>query len=175
MCLDLRDEHYRASTVPRGPPPADKMATNIRVIYASRDRHGEESERKRLPAFVAPRRRAGHEELCIANRPDGCRLSFAPFPNLANGVKLASTQLGTGLKRSRGNWPHPPRLRARRSGAGRPAAAAAPVGGVAKSTKQGNKQSKPAPTAPAAAFGGETKIMVSNLVCSHRQSTKDHR
>ncbi|KAI4708363.1 hypothetical protein J4E89_006987 [Alternaria sp. Ai002NY15] len=53
---------------------------------------------------------------------------------------------------------------ARRSGAGRPAATTAPVGGVAKSTKQGNKQSKPAPTAPAASFGGgETKIMVSNL------------
>jgi THO complex subunit 4 len=63
---------------------------------------------------------------------------------------------------------------ARRSGAGRPAAAAAPVGGVAKSTKQGNKQSKPAPTAPAASFGGETKIMVSNLVCSRRQSHAKH-
>lgn len=64
---------------------------------------------------------------------------------------------------------------ARRSGAGRPAAAAAPVGGVAKSTKQGNKQSKPAPTAPAASFGGgETKIMVSNLVCSVTQPHPNH-
>jgi hypothetical protein len=51
----------------------------------------------------------------------------------------------------------------RRSGAGRPAAAAAPVGGVSKSTRQG-KQSKAAPTAPAAILSGETKIMVSNLV-----------
>jgi len=50
----------------------------------------------------------------------------------------------------------------RRSGAGRPAAAPAPVGGVSKSTKQG-KQTKAAPTAPAASLGGETKIMVSNL------------
>jgi hypothetical protein len=51
----------------------------------------------------------------------------------------------------------------RRSGAGRPATAAAPVGGVSKSTRQG-KQTKAAPTAPAAILSGETKIMVSNLV-----------
>lgn len=51
----------------------------------------------------------------------------------------------------------------RRSGAGRPAAAPAPVGGVAKSTKQG-KPAKAAPAAPAAILAGETKIMVSNLV-----------
>ncbi|KAF1946087.1 hypothetical protein EJ02DRAFT_336885 [Clathrospora elynae] len=50
----------------------------------------------------------------------------------------------------------------RRSGVGRPAATAGPVGGVAKSTRQG-KQVKAAPTAPAANLGGETKIMVSNL------------
>ena len=53
----------------------------------------------------------------------------------------------------------------RRSGVGRPAAAPAPVGGVAKSTKPA-KQAKPAPATPAAVLGGETKIMVSNLVCS---------
>ena len=53
----------------------------------------------------------------------------------------------------------------RRPGTGRPAAAPAPVGGVAKTTKQG-KQAKPAPATPAAVLGGETKIMVSNLVCS---------
>ena len=52
----------------------------------------------------------------------------------------------------------------RRSGAGRPAVAPAPVGGVSKATKQ-SKQTKPAPAAPAATMGGETKIMVSNLVC----------
>lgn len=50
----------------------------------------------------------------------------------------------------------------RRSGVGRPTAAPAPVGGVAKSTKPA-KQAKPAPAAPAAVLGGETKIMVSNL------------
>lgn len=50
----------------------------------------------------------------------------------------------------------------RKSTSGRPAPAAAPVGGVAKNTRQ-NKQAKPVPTAPAASFGGETKIMVSNL------------
>ncbi|KAL6168626.1 RNA-binding RNA annealing protein [Exserohilum turcicum] len=50
----------------------------------------------------------------------------------------------------------------RRPGTGRPAAAPAPVGGVAKTTKQG-KQAKPAPATPAAVLGGETKIMVSNL------------
>ncbi|KAF2995844.1 hypothetical protein E8E13_002892 [Curvularia kusanoi] len=48
----------------------------------------------------------------------------------------------------------------RRPEAGRPAAAAAPVGGVKKSTKQA-KQSKAAP-APAPS-GGESKIMISNL------------
>jgi hypothetical protein len=51
----------------------------------------------------------------------------------------------------------------RHSGAGRPAAAPGPVGGVSKSTRQG-KPAKAAPTAPTAALGGETKIMVSNLV-----------
>jgi THO complex subunit 4 len=56
------------------------------------------------------------------------------------------------------------------AGAGRPAAAAAPVGGVSKSTKPQGRQPKGAPTAPAAAFAGETKIMVSNLVCQIRQS-----
>ncbi|KAL1792138.1 hypothetical protein ACET3X_009889 [Alternaria dauci] len=49
------------------------------------------------------------------------------------------------------------------TGTGRPAAAAAPVGGVSKSTKQQGRQPKAAPTAPAASLGGETKIMVSNL------------
>jgi len=49
------------------------------------------------------------------------------------------------------------------AGAGRPAAAAAPVGGVSKSAKPQGRQPKGAPTAPAAAFAGETKIMVSNL------------
>jgi THO complex subunit 4 len=50
----------------------------------------------------------------------------------------------------------------RRSDAGRPAATAAPVGGVKKSTKQ-PKQPKAAPAGPAAAVGGESKIMISNL------------
>ena len=54
----------------------------------------------------------------------------------------------------------------RRSDAGgRPAATAAPVGGVKKSTKQ-NKQSKAAAAAPASAPSGESKIMISNLVCA---------
>lgn len=51
----------------------------------------------------------------------------------------------------------------RRSDAGRPAAPAGPVGGVQKANKQG-KQPKAAPAAPAAPSGGETKIMISNLV-----------
>lgn len=55
------------------------------------------------------------------------------------------------------------RGRGARRGAGRPAAASAPVGGVAKSTRQ-PKQPKNVPTAPAAA-SGESKIMISNLVC----------
>ncbi|KAF1364921.1 hypothetical protein EJ07DRAFT_79398, partial [Lizonia empirigonia] len=46
----------------------------------------------------------------------------------------------------------------RRSDAGRPAATAAPVGGVKKSTKQ----PKAAPAGPAT-IGGESKIMISNL------------
>ncbi|KAL6706506.1 RNA-binding RNA annealing protein [Coniothyrium glycines] len=50
----------------------------------------------------------------------------------------------------------------RRSNVGRPATTAAPVGGVAKSTRQ-NKPAKSTPAAPAATLGGETKIMVSNL------------
>jgi THO complex subunit 4 len=54
----------------------------------------------------------------------------------------------------------------RRSDAGgRPAATAAPVGGVKKSTKQ-NKQPKAAAAAAAAAPSGESKIMISNLVCT---------
>jgi THO complex subunit 4 len=61
----------------------------------------------------------------------------------------------------------------RRSGAGRPAAAPAPVGGVSKSTRQG-KQAKAAPTAPAAGLSGETKIMVSNLVCQPANSSSLH-
>jgi THO complex subunit 4 len=52
----------------------------------------------------------------------------------------------------------------RRSEAGRPAATAAPVGGVKKSTKQ-TKQPKAAPAGPAPS-GGESKIMISNLVGS---------
>ena len=56
------------------------------------------------------------------------------------------------------------RGRGARRGAGRPAAPAAPVGGVAKSTRQ-PKQPKNVPTAPAAAVSGESKIMISNLVC----------
>ncbi|KAL1599642.1 RNA-binding RNA annealing protein [Paraconiothyrium brasiliense] len=54
-------------------------------------------------------------------------------------------------RRGRGN---------RRSGAGR--TTEAPIGGVAKATKQ-TKPNKAAPTAPAATSGGETKIMISNL------------
>ncbi|KAF1930680.1 uncharacterized protein M421DRAFT_2988 [Didymella exigua CBS 183.55] len=49
----------------------------------------------------------------------------------------------------------------RRPDAGRPAATAAPVGGVKKSTRQ-PKQPKAAPTGPAPT-GGESKIMISNL------------
>jgi THO complex subunit 4 len=56
------------------------------------------------------------------------------------------------------------RGRGARRGAGRPAASAAPIGGVAKSTRQ-PKQPKNVPTAPAAAASGESKIMISNLVC----------
>jgi THO complex subunit 4 len=52
----------------------------------------------------------------------------------------------------------------RRAGAGRPAATEAPVGGVHKTTKQ-PKQTKAVPTGPAAG-SGESKIMISNLVCS---------
>ncbi|KAJ4354588.1 RNA-binding RNA annealing protein [Didymosphaeria variabile] len=48
----------------------------------------------------------------------------------------------------------------RRSGVGR--TTEAPIGGVAKATKQ-TKPNKAAPTAPAATSGGETKIMISNL------------
>jgi hypothetical protein len=60
----------------------------------------------------------------------------------------------------------------RRSDAGRPAATAAPVGGVKKSTKQ-PKQPKAAPAGPAAAVGGESKIMISNLVrCPVQLSTR---
>lgn len=51
----------------------------------------------------------------------------------------------------------------RRNNPGRPAASGAPVGGVAKNTRQ-NKPAKANPAAPAPALGGETKIMVSNLV-----------
>lgn len=50
----------------------------------------------------------------------------------------------------------------RRNNPGRPAASGAPVGGVAKNTRQ-NKPAKANPAAPAPALGGETKIMVSNL------------
>ena len=51
----------------------------------------------------------------------------------------------------------------RRSNPARAAASAAPIGGVAKSTRQ-SKQAKTTSSAPAATSGGETKIMVSNLV-----------
>lgn len=54
------------------------------------------------------------------------------------------------------------RGRSARRGPGRPAAAAAPVGGVTKTTRQ-PKQSKAAATAPAPAVSGESKIMISNL------------
>jgi THO complex subunit 4 len=53
----------------------------------------------------------------------------------------------------------------RRPGAGRPAATEAPVGGVQKTTKQA-KQAKAVPTGPASGATGESKIMISNLVCS---------
>lgn len=53
----------------------------------------------------------------------------------------------------------------RRTGAGRPAATEAPVGGVQKSTKHA-KQAKAIPTGPAASGNSESKIMISNLVCS---------
>jgi len=46
--------------------------------------------------------------------------------------------------------------------AGRPAAAAAPVGGVKKSTRQAKQSGKAAPSGPAPT-GGESKIMISNL------------
>jgi len=50
----------------------------------------------------------------------------------------------------------------RRPDAGRPAAAAAPVGGVKKSTRQAKQSGKAAPSGPAPT-GGESKIMISNL------------
>ena len=56
------------------------------------------------------------------------------------------------------------RGRSARRGPGRPAAAAAPVGGVTKTTRQ-PKQSKAVTTTPAPAVSGESKIMISNLVC----------
>lgn len=59
----------------------------------------------------------------------------------------------------------------RRSNVGRPATTAAPVGGVAKTTKQ-SKPAKAAPSAPTPSLGGETKIMVSNLVCQIFMSTQ---
>jgi hypothetical protein len=97
-----------------------------------------------------------------------------PTPNSTNqvtNINLISINMSTGkldqslddilqtrrqsTRRGRGN---------RRSGAGRPAATDAPVGGVHKSTKQ-TKQAKVTPTAPAAASGNsESKIMISNLV-----------
>ena len=56
------------------------------------------------------------------------------------------------------------RGRGARRGAGRPTTTQAPVGGVHKATRQ-NKQNKAVPTAPAASgAGGESKIMISNLV-----------
>jgi THO complex subunit 4 len=55
---------------------------------------------------------------------------------------------------------------ARRSGAGRPAAKPAPVGGVQKAQK-GAKPTKAVPTGPASFTGsGESKILISNLVCT---------
>ncbi|KAF2706695.1 hypothetical protein K504DRAFT_62979 [Pleomassaria siparia CBS 279.74] len=54
------------------------------------------------------------------------------------------------------------RGRGTRHGGSRPAVSAAPVGGVAKTTRQ-PKQAKAVPTAPAAATSGESKIMISNL------------
>lgn len=51
----------------------------------------------------------------------------------------------------------------RRSDTSRPAATAAPIGGVKKSTKQ-PKQPKGTHTGPIAPTGGESKIMISNLV-----------
>ena len=59
----------------------------------------------------------------------------------------------------------------RRSGPGR--RPEAPVGGVAKTTKQA-KPNKALPTAPAAPSGGETKIMISNLVCHLYHSGLQH-
>lgn len=56
-------------------------------------------------------------------------------------------------RRGRGN---------RRSGAGR--ATEAPIGGVGKTTRQ-TKPVKAAPAVSAPTTGGETKIMISNLVC----------
>ncbi|OSS45574.1 hypothetical protein B5807_09536 [Epicoccum nigrum] len=50
----------------------------------------------------------------------------------------------------------------RRPDAGRPAAAAAPVGGVKKTTKHAKQSGKTAPSGPAPT-GGESKIMISNL------------
>ncbi len=58
------------------------------------------------------------------------------------------------------------RGRGARRGAGRPSTSQAPVGGVNKPTRQ-NKQNKAVPSAPAASRGGgESKIMISNLVSS---------
>lgn len=81
--------------------------------------------------------------------------------NMSNKMELSLDEI---LKTSKNTTGRRGGRGARRSTGGRPAPTAAPVGGVAKSTRQ-NKQSKSAPTAPAASFSGETKIMVSNLVC----------
>lgn len=67
---------------------------------------------------------------------------------------ILKAQPRSSARRGRGN---------RRAGPGR-RATEAPVGGVAKTTRQ-TKPNKAAPAAPAGLSGGETKIMISNLVC----------
>jgi THO complex subunit 4 len=51
----------------------------------------------------------------------------------------------------------------RRAGAARPATTA-PIGGIKKNTKPARNTAKPAP-AKATGLTGESKIMVSNMVC----------
>jgi hypothetical protein len=66
---------------------------------------------------------------------------------------ILKTTRGSNARRGRGGH---------RSGAGR-RAADGPVGGVQKPTKQ-PKQTKPAAVTPTGPAGGETKIVISNLV-----------
>lgn len=85
------------------------------------------------------------------------KITISPSVIMSNKMELSLDEILKTSKKSGGRG-----RGGRRSNAGRPAASTAPVGGVAKSTKQ-SRPAKATPTAPAASMGGETKIMVSNL------------